>query len=83
METRKYFFTNRIMDVWNNLPAYVISAENVKSFENRLDRHWENHPIVFNYELDYKTKHQPDTQRTFQLRHEIEGLCMSLLSEQT
>jgi hypothetical protein len=86
LDTRKYFFTNRIVDAWNNLPANVISAENVKSFENRLDKHWQNHPMIFDYELD-QTKHQPETQTTFQKRHQvepkIEGLTMSLLSEQT
>jgi hypothetical protein len=49
------------------------------SFETRLDRHWENHPMIFNYELDYNTKHQPDTQTTFQeerpnVEPNIEGL---------
>jgi hypothetical protein len=63
----------------------VISAENVKSFENR---HWENHPMIFNYELDYNTKHQLDTQTTFQeerpdVEPNMEGLTMPLLLEQT
>jgi len=35
---RKYFFTNRVVNVWNSLPNYVITAESVNSFKSRLDK---------------------------------------------
>jgi hypothetical protein len=39
-ETRKNFFTNRVVDVWNNLPNSVVTAKNVETFKRRLDKHW-------------------------------------------
>ena len=35
LDIRKYYFTNRVVDDWNNLPETVINAKNVKIFENR------------------------------------------------
>ena len=35
-----YFFTNRIINTWNNLPENVVMAETINSFKNRLDKHW-------------------------------------------
>ena len=37
---RAKFFSNRVVTLWNKLPAQVISATTVESFKNRLDRHW-------------------------------------------
>ena len=44
--TRKYFFSARVVDKWNKLPASVINAESVNAFKNNYDRlqatsqHW-------------------------------------------
>ena len=46
---RKYSFALRVVKTWNNLPEEVISAPTLKSFERRLDKHWQNQPIKFNY----------------------------------
>jgi hypothetical protein len=32
----KYFLTNRLHDVWNNLPISVVTAETVNSFKQRV-----------------------------------------------
>ena len=42
-----FFF--RITDTWNNLPDEVVSAPTVLSFEHKLDNHWKNHPMYFDY----------------------------------
>ena len=34
------FFSNRIINSWNQLPQYVIEADNVNSFKHRLDNYW-------------------------------------------
>ena len=34
----KYFFTNRVVNIWNSLPNYVITAESVNSFKSRQDQ---------------------------------------------
>lgn len=55
LDVRKYFFTNRVADTWNSLPEHVVSATKVKTFENRLDRYWKNHPMKYEYIVDYGT----------------------------
>ena len=52
----KNYFTNRVVDTWNNLPESVLLAKTVKIFENRLDKVWENHPMLYDYNED---RHQP------------------------
>ena len=39
---RRNFFSNRVVDQWNQLPDDVIDADTVNSFKNRLDRHWKS-----------------------------------------
>ena len=39
---RQRFFSNRIVDDWNKLPDIVVEANNVNTFKNRLDKHWNN-----------------------------------------
>ena len=43
----KYFFQFRVQSLWNNLPQHVIDAPTVKEFEIRLDKYWENQPLMF------------------------------------
>ena len=33
----------------------VIRAKSVKVFEGRLDRHWNEHPLVYDYNIPYNT----------------------------
>jgi hypothetical protein len=47
LDIRKYYFTNRVVEDWNNLPETVITTKNVKKFENRLDKLWQNHPMMY------------------------------------
>jgi len=35
-------FFARIVNIWNSLPSYVVSAETVNYFKTRLDRFWLN-----------------------------------------
>ena len=35
---RKWFFSIRIVDIWNRLPSSVVNAPNVMCFEKRLDK---------------------------------------------
>jgi len=45
---RKYF-TNRIINLWNNLPDTVVMSETVNQFKNRLDKFWSNQDLTYNY----------------------------------
>ena len=40
----KYFFTNRIVNIWNNLPFNVVNATTIETFKNRLDRYFITNP---------------------------------------
>ena len=42
-------FANRIVNIWNSLPSYVVSAETVNCFKTRLDRFWLNQDIIYNF----------------------------------
>ena len=37
-ELRRNFFSQRVVDVWNGLPQYVVDADSVNCFKNRLDK---------------------------------------------
>ena len=37
---RQNFFSQRVVDFWNDLPNYTVQAPSVNSFKARLDKHW-------------------------------------------
>ena len=37
LDLRKNFFSQRLVNTWNNLPRAVVDAVSVNSFKNRLD----------------------------------------------
>jgi hypothetical protein len=49
LKTRQNSFTFRITDTWNSLPNNIVTASDTKSFEARLDRHWTNHPLKYQF----------------------------------
>jgi len=51
-DLRKYFFTNRIVNVWNSLPDTVVMSETVNQLKNRLDKFWSNQDIIYNYKAE-------------------------------
>jgi len=48
----KYSFSYRVIHVWNSLPNEVMEANSTNSFKNRLDKHWYNEDIKY----DWKTE---------------------------
>ena len=42
LDTRKYFFSNRIVNYWNELPQAIVDAPSVNTFKNRLDKYWKD-----------------------------------------
>jgi len=52
LDIRKHSFPMRIVNPWNSLPDYVVSAPTIMSFEARLDKVWRNQPMKFNYRED-------------------------------
>ena len=42
LDVRKCFFSQRIINYWNDLPEHVVTAPNINIFKSRLDTHWHN-----------------------------------------
>ena len=45
-DLRKYFFSNRIINIWNSLPDSIVMVDTVNQFKNRLDKYWKNYDFV-------------------------------------
>ena len=43
-EEAKHFFFNRIVNVWNSLPAHVVNSNTVATFKTRLDKYLAANP---------------------------------------
>jgi len=39
LELRRNFFSQRIVNTWNELPEYVVEADSVNTFKNRFDEY--------------------------------------------
>ena len=37
-DNRKYFFSNRVVDVWNSLDKKIVEARSIHSFKAKYDR---------------------------------------------
>ncbi|XP_069128754.1 uncharacterized protein [Argopecten irradians] len=48
-QLRSNAFKIRTVKLWNSLPESVVSAPNINTFKNRLDKNWQNQDIVYNY----------------------------------
>ena len=47
------FFSNRIANMWNSLPDYVVMSDTINSFKNRLNAHWKHRDFLFHYRATY------------------------------
>ena len=43
---RKFSFSNRVVNTWNSLPNWVVSANTTNAFKTRLDKFWHNQDII-------------------------------------
>ena len=43
LNLRKGFFTERVINIWNSLPEYVVAAPTLNSFKSRYDAHVSDH----------------------------------------
>ena len=48
LELRTNYFSNRVNQVWNDLPESVVTAPSTNTFKNRLDHHWRDLPTMYN-----------------------------------
>ena len=47
--------TNRVVNLWNNLPEDVVCAENLNLFKNKIDNFLKDYIYATNFDLYYKT----------------------------
>ena len=48
LNIRGNYFSNRIIDSWNELPENTVMAPTLNSFKSRLNKCWYGHPHKFN-----------------------------------
>jgi len=47
-DLRKFSFS-RVVNTWNILPNWVVSANTTNTFKARLDKLWRNQDIIYNF----------------------------------
>ncbi len=50
--SRRQFFSNRVIRMWNDLPEEVVSASKIDTFKERLDQYWSPREWLYNYEAE-------------------------------
>lgn len=51
-DVRKFSFCNRVSNVWNSLPDYVVNSDSVNCFKNNLDKHWKCVDFYYDFEAN-------------------------------
>ena len=51
------FFTNRVIDLWNNLPLHVVSSKSLNVFKNNIDSHFKDVMYTTNFSFSLYIKH--------------------------
>ena len=49
LDKYKYFFTNRVVNTWNNLTTDIVNADTTNSFKNKIDNYFKD--IVFTIQI--------------------------------
>jgi len=52
-DIRKYFFTERVVNLWNSLPSLVVDAPSLNCFKTRLDKFWFNQDIMYDFKAPF------------------------------
>ena len=46
---RKFSFCSRVVNIRNSLPDSVVDADTLNTFKNRLDKHWLDQDVLYNF----------------------------------
>jgi len=57
LAVRQNFLSNRVVNIWSNLPESVVCVPSVNLFKSRLDAHW--------YKYSLPTRLDPECQIAF------------------
>jgi len=58
-DLRKFSFSNRVVNIWNSLPNWVVSANTTNTFKARLDKFWHNQASACARKLRLRLRHNP------------------------
>ena len=47
-DVHKLYFISRVVDAWNSLHNWVVSANNTNVFK-KLDQHWQHQDIIYDF----------------------------------
>ena len=50
---KKYFFNNRIINIWNSLPDSIVMVDTVNQFKNRVDKYWKKYDFMYDHRATY------------------------------
>ena len=53
---RKYSFCALVVNIWNSLPNEVVEADTVNALKYRLDKHWSNQDVLFDFNANLTVK---------------------------
>jgi len=68
----KFYFTNRVVDQWNSLPNWVVTANNIKIFKKRLDHYWQHQDVTYTHHIfDFRAQIEGTGSRSEVLRINI------------
>ena len=59
MYPSRYFFSQRVIPNWNNLPSHVSEAKTVNQFKNRFDNHLKLSGYGIPYSKSFNQRHKP------------------------
>jgi hypothetical protein len=48
----RYFFSDRVIHIWNSLPDTVVSSDTINTSKNRLDRFWQDQDVFHDCRAD-------------------------------
>ena len=65
-DLRNFYFTNRVVDAWNSLPYYIVTANNTNIFKRILGAYWQDQDILY----DFHAQLQRTGSRNEVFRHE-------------
>ena len=51
-DLRKYYFNNRVVNLWNSLHNRLVMSNSTNIFKNRLDSYWEGQDIIYDFRAE-------------------------------
>jgi len=49
-----FYFTNRVVDAWNSLPNWIVTANSTNTVKCRLNTYWQDQEIIYDFMHRYR-----------------------------